>query len=139
MTDLTLTVERNIAASPAVVFAAWLDPALLARFMTPGPGMTVPRAETDPRVGGRFDIVMKAGDQEIPHWGVYSEITPNSRLSFTWQSPFSVDDSEVTIDFTPDGDGTHVRLAHVKFVDAASRDNHRGGWVSILDALAQAA
>ena len=42
MTDLTLTAERTIAAPQKDVFGAWLDPAMLKRFMTPGPGMGCP-------------------------------------------------------------------------------------------------
>lgn len=135
MTDLTLTVERTIAAPPQAVFDAWLDPAMLARFMIPGPGMTVPQAKTDPREGGRFDIVMEGGGNEIPHHGIYKEISPHGRLVFTWQSPFSVEDSTVTLTFAPLEGGTHVTLTHVRFVDAETRDNHAGGWTGILAAL----
>lgn len=135
MTDLSLTVERRISAAPESVFRAWLEPGTLARFMTPGPDMTVPVAETDPRVGGRFRIVMQAGDREIPHGGEYREITPHSRIVFTWESPYSTDNSTVTLDFRPDGDGTHLRLHHVRFPDEESRDNHEGGWTAILAAL----
>jgi len=41
------------------VFAAWLDPAFMARWMCPGdtPSATV---ELDPRVGGTFWIVIVA-------------------------------------------------------------------------------
>lgn len=139
MTDLTLTIERVISAAPSRVFEAWLDPKMLARFMSPGPDMTVPHAETDPQIGGRFDIVMKAGDKEIPHWGIYREIDRHSRLVFTWESPYSVEGSTVTLDFAPQGDGTRVTLTHVTFRDEEARDNHRGGWAAILDKLAQAA
>lgn len=138
-TELTLTVERVISARPARVFDAWLDPAMLARFMKPGSGVTVPRAETDPRVGGRFDIVMKAGEKDIPHWGYYREITPHSRLVFTWESPFSVEGSTVTLDFAPEGDGTRVTLTHVKFPSEDSRNDHEAGWTRILDTLSEVA
>lgn len=47
MTDLSLTVSRNISAPAETVFNAWLDPAMLAKFMAPGPGMTVPSADTN--------------------------------------------------------------------------------------------
>lgn len=135
MTDLTLTVSRTIKAPAEALFEAWLDPQMLARFMTPGPGVTVPKAEADAREGGRFAIVMKAGDDEIPHAGTYKEITRHSRLVFTWESPFSVDDSTVTVDFAPADGGTAVTLSHVKFPSEESRDNHEGGWTMILGAL----
>ncbi|MEM1286422.1 MAG: SRPBCC domain-containing protein [Pseudomonadota bacterium] len=136
MTDLTLTVERTIGAPPEDVFNAWLDPAMLQQFMIPGPGMTVPKASNEPKVGGRFDLVMQAGDDAIPHAGTYKEITPYERLAFSWESPFSVDDSTVTLIFTPKDGGTHVTLTHVRFADEQARDNHRGGWTGILEALA---
>ncbi len=37
MTDLTLNVSRTINASAETLFNAWLDPKMLARFMSPGP------------------------------------------------------------------------------------------------------
>lgn len=135
MTDLSLTTHRTIAAPQEAVFNAWLDPEMLRKFMRPGPGMTTPKAENDPRKGGRFDLVMKAGDDEIPHAGTYKEIDPHSRIVFTWESPFSADDSTVTLDFAPDGTGTKVTLTHVRFVSEESRDNHMGGWTAILAAL----
>jgi uncharacterized protein YndB with AHSA1/START domain len=135
MTDLTLTAERTIAAPQKDVFSAWLDPAMLKRFMTPGPGMGCPEATTDPREGGRFALVMQAGDDKMPHGGTYTEISPHDRIVFTWESPFSVEGSTVTLTFAPVTGGTHVTLTHVKFADEQSRDNHQGGWTNILAAL----
>lgn len=138
MTDLTLTVERTINAPQDALFNAWLDPDLLRKFMIPGPGMTVPSASTDPRVGGRFAIVMKGSENEMPHAGTYQEIDPHKRIVFTWESPYSVEDSTVTLTFAPDGAGTRLTLTHVRFPDAQTRDNHEGGWAMILAALEQA-
>lgn len=138
MTELSLSVSRTINAPANKVFNAWLDPELLARFMLPGEGMTVPRAATDPVEGGRFDIVMQAGEQEIPHAGTYKKIDRHSQLVFTWESPMSVDDSTVTLDFKPVAGGTEVTLNHVKFASEESRDNHKGGWAGILAQLENA-
>ena len=52
MTELTMQVERSIAAPREAVFRAWLDPEMLRRFMLPGQDMTVPRADVDAREGG---------------------------------------------------------------------------------------
>src|SRR5690606_34157688 len=43
-------LERLIPAPPREVYDAWLDPALLLRWMAPG--FDVTRAEVDARVGG---------------------------------------------------------------------------------------
>ena len=133
MTDLTLTVERTINAPQADVFNAWLNPEMLRKFMMPAAGMSVSKASTEPKPGGRFHIVMKAGENEIPHSGTYREISPNDRIVFTWESPYSVDDSTVTLTFDTAPDGTRVTLTHVRFVDAATRDNHGEGWANILE------
>jgi uncharacterized protein YndB with AHSA1/START domain len=101
--ELPLTTTRLVSAAPERVFAAWLDPDLLTRFMLPGENVKVPHAETDPRESGRFSIVMSTPEREIPHECVYLEIDPPRRLVFTWKSPMSVDDSRVTVDFVPRG------------------------------------
>jgi len=138
MTELSLTVERTIAAPHEQVFDAWLDPAMLARFMLPGEGMSVPTAETDPRVGGSFRIVMEAGGNEMPHTGTYLEIDPHVRIVFTWKGPYTDEDSTVTLTFDAVDGGTRVTLHHLKFPNRESRDNHEGGWARILGALESA-
>lgn len=137
-TPLTATAERRIAAAPEAVFDAWLDPAMLARFMTPAPGTTVPRAMAEPRVGGRFEIVMKIGETEIPHSGRYLEIERPHRLIFTWDSPFSTEGSTVTVALSPEAEGTRITLTHIRFPSQESRDNHERGWARILTCLEEA-
>lgn len=135
MPELALTTSRRINAPASRLFNAWLDPALVARFFMPMPGTTVPSASIDPQPGGRFDITMRDGDRDIPHCGMYKEITPHTRLVFTWESPFSAEGSEVCITFTPDGTATLVELTHVKFTTDSSRDGHARGWAAILAKL----
>ncbi|WP_380053666.1 SRPBCC domain-containing protein [Falsihalocynthiibacter sp. SS001] len=135
MTDLSLTVDRTINATPEAVFNAWLNPDMLRKFMLPGDNMSVPSASSDAKEGGRFEVVMKVGDQEIPHAGTYKEISPHERLVFTWESPVSVEDSTVTLTFEPVETGTHVTLTHVRFMDEEKRSNHEGGWARILSSM----
>ena len=112
-TELRLETSRVINASRETLFDAWLDPEMLAKFMTPGPNMSVPEATSDAAVGGRFLVVMRAGDQDMPHAGTYQTIDRPNRLAFTWESPFSkLEDSTVTIDFEEVEGGTNVRLTH---------------------------
>lgn len=138
MTELSLTISHLIAAPVTRVYDAWLDAATLARFMIPCDGGSVPSAETNPVVGGRFAIVMRVDDKDIPHAGTYLELKPHSRIRFTWESPHSLDDSEVTLDLGPEGAGTRITLTQVKFRNESSRDGHTAGWRQILGALADA-
>lgn len=138
MTDLTVKLNKTINAPIEKVFDAWLDPAMLTRFILPAPGMAPPEVESDAREGGRFTILMRVGDDKIPHSGSYLVVNRPSQLKFTWESPFSTDDSTVTLDFSAVGaQQTSVELTHVKFVNEEARANHEGGWSNILDRLAE--
>ncbi len=137
MTELELTVSRKIAASRERVFNAWLSPETLAKFMQPPfDGSKPARVTTDKVKGGRFSIVMIADGREIPHAGTYLAIDPHAHLSFTWESPHSLDDSVVTIDFVAvDAGTTEITLRQVKFRSEEARNGHIGGWNAILDKL----
>ena len=136
MTELKLETSRVIAAPREALFDSWLDPKLLARFMRPGENMSVPEAKTDPRVGGRFLIMMRAGDNDLPHEGTYVTIDRPNRLAFTWESPASTEEgSTVTVEFNEVEGGTNVTLTHVRFPSEETRDNHQQGWAAIIAAL----
>ena len=136
MNDLTLTVSKTIHAPIENVFDAWLDPEMLKQFILPMPGMPQPEVDNDPQQGGSFTIIMHVGEDKIPHSGQYLEVSRPNRLVFSWLSPFSIDGSTVTIDFSEIDDGTtNVQLTHVKFIDEEARSDHEGGWTNILETL----
>jgi uncharacterized protein YndB with AHSA1/START domain len=137
MTELSLTTRRVIKASPEAAFDAWLDPLMMSRFMAPAP-QSVLDARTDARVGGRFFILMTGEEKDIPHQGTYTEISRPARLAFTWESPWSLPESTVTIDFTPVDGGTEVVLTQVRFKAEDLRNAHEKGWAGILQKLAAA-
>ncbi len=137
MSELELTVTRTIAAPRETVFNAWLSPATLAKFMRTTAGGSEPSSvTTDPVKGGRFSIVMVTAERELPHGGTYLEISPYSHLAFTWESPFSDDDSVVTIDLAEPAPGqTEITLKQVKFRNEEARDGHIRGWTALLGYL----
>lgn len=136
MNNLVLCVNKTINAPIGKVFDAWLDDKMLAKFILPMPGMPEPDVKNDPEQGGSFTIVMHVGENDIPHTGEYLEINRPNKLVFSWVSPFSTDDSTVTIDFTKLTDNvTDVKLTHVRFIDEEARSDHEGGWTNILEAL----
>ena len=100
--------------------------------------MPKPRVECEGLQGGKFTIFMHVGDQEIPHSGEYLVVDEPHKIVFTWVSPFSTDGSTVTLNFTAvDADSTQIELTHLKFKDEQARDNHEGGWTTILQILAE--
>jgi uncharacterized protein YndB with AHSA1/START domain len=132
--DAVLVVRRVVAVPREEVFAAWLDPASLREWMRPG-DVDRATAEVDPRVGGKFRIVMHHGGRDNAHWGEYLAIEPPERLSFTWISEYTdLETTVVTIDFLDKDGGTEVVLTHQR-LPPERRDAHRGGWASILGKL----
>ena len=115
MTDLALTCRQIINAKPEQLYRAWLEPAMMKRFMSPRPDMHVREARADAREGGRF-FVMMVGDKEYPHEGTYKVLTPYSRIVFTWEAPWSAPDTEVELLFNPVEAGTEVVLTHIRFL-----------------------
>ena len=132
----TLVVRRPIPVPRERVFDAWLDAEGMARWMCPGDVASV-TAELDPRVGGRFRIVMTHGRGDADHWGEYLEIERPSRLSFTWISANTgLRPSVVTVEFHEREDGTEVVLTH-RGLPAAKIDAHRKGWTDIVRKLGE--
>jgi uncharacterized protein YndB with AHSA1/START domain len=129
-----LVVRRFIPVPRERVFAAWLDPVSLAQWMCPGSvaGATV---EVDPRVGGRFRIVMHHGQGDEEHHGAYLVIEPPSLLSFTWISAHTGHQSTVvTIELKEQGGGTELMLTHRR-LPSSEVDAHKRGWTDIVRKL----
>lgn len=135
----SLTLKRRFKAPPEKVFAAWTDPEKIKRWMGPGEIRAV-RVETDPRVGGRYRVVMRsAAGEEYDVGGVYREVVANEKLVFTWAwkvtPPEAPHESLVTVLFKPDDGGTLLTLTHAQLFDEESRAGHERGWIGALDKL----
>jgi uncharacterized protein YndB with AHSA1/START domain len=132
-----LVVRRIIPVPRERVFAAWLDPASVAVWMSPGP-VTGAAAEIDARVGGRFRIVMRHPTGDADHWGEFLIVDPPSKLSFTWMS--AATDRKptlVTVEFIDRDGSTEVVLTHER-LPPSQADTHRRGWTDILQKLGAA-
>ena len=134
-TKPSLTIKRRLNAPPAKVYAAWTDPAQIARWFGPE-AVTSVRAETDLRVGGRYHITMLVPGDQHDVMGVYREVVPNERLVFTWAWKSTPErESLVSVTLKPDGDGTLLTLLHEQFFDEPARDRHNQGWTGALNKL----
>jgi uncharacterized protein YndB with AHSA1/START domain len=130
----SLSIVRHLRASPERVFQAWTDPAIMTKWFCPSDSFTVPVAETDLKVGGRYRVVMQSPDGEKHDVsGVYREIVKNKRLVFTWAWA-STPESEtiVTIDLKARNGSTELTLTHDRFIDAQVREKHLQGWTGCL-------
>ena len=128
------TIEREVrvAARPETVFAYFVDPDRMRRWM----GRTI---TLDARPGGALRIDYNGEDIAS---GSFVEIDPPRRVVFTWGwetpgDPVPPGASTVEVDLVPDGDGTLVRLRHLG-LPAESVEGHAVGWDQFLPGLVRA-
>jgi uncharacterized protein YndB with AHSA1/START domain len=146
--DATLIIRRMLNAPPELAFKAWTSAEHIQHWMTPEPGMMVPFASMDLRVGGKFRIQMKKPDGEFfTAVGVFQEVKTPERLVYTWDwekdgSGTEFGEAEgkpslITVEFLKHSKGTEMVLTHSRFATVESRDSHARGWGKILDSFAK--
>lgn len=133
-------VTKRFSVSAERVFDAWLDPAMIGRWMF-GPSVRaerIVRLGTEPRVGGKFSFVVDRAGVEIDHVGEYLEIERPRLLVFTWATRDRLPEtSRVIIELTPLDGACELTLTHVMGPDwAAFADRAAGSWRKMLDVLA---
>ena len=142
-----VTLVRSFQVPPPRVFAAWIDPALLRRWLAPGE-YVVAEAEADARVGGRYRIEVQgpSGDKHTVS-GEYKELTPHRRIVATWeyQGPHTRGREPatlLTVELRKTAPGvTELMLKHERLADTEGRDRLQQGWIGCLvklDALLHA-
>jgi len=134
---LSLTLVRTFNAAPEKVWRALTQPEALKQWMGPSDAFTVPIADADVRVGGRYHIVMKSPDgEEHDVSGVYREVIRNRKLVFTWAWKSTPErESLVTLELSAAGGGTEFSLKHERFADAEARDKHQQVWTGCIARL----
>ncbi len=135
--DDRLVVRKWIPAPREEVFAAWGDAEGMRHWMCPS-DILAAEAQLDFRVGGAFRILMKGPREDYDHTGVFQEIDPPSKLSFTWISKGTdFQTTLVTVELFERDGGTELILTHDRFPSADRVPQHSGGWRQIVDRLSQ--
>ena len=133
---VSLTVERRLAAAPERVFEAWLDPESLGRWLFATPDGVMERVEVDPRIGGRFLVAERRGEELAEHHGEYVALDRPRRIAFDFWTSFSEQRTRVTITIEADGEGSLLSLRH-DGVWADYEERTEKGWAMILGNLAK--
>lgn len=137
MADLTLTVTRQIPATPQRVFDAWTRPELLTQWWGPA-GVICPEASVDLRVGGAYAIANETPIGTVWIRGEFVEIEDPGRLVYTWSIDGAPGGTErVTVTFTARDGGTFVEVLHEHIGSPEAVVEHTAGWEGCLDGLVE--
>ncbi len=120
-----LILEKVVDAPPESVWKAWTDPEMLKKWWGPN-NVSIPECEVDLKVGGKFYIVMEAGEAMGPYKGTlwpmlaeFTEVVPNSKLSYKAQAWTEDQKEETLIDqttevtLTEDDEKTKIKIKAV--------------------------
>ena len=130
MTEPQIKKEIRIEAPQETVFPFFTEPEQIIRW-------SGTEAELNPTPGGIYKVQMTP---EAIALGEFVEVTPHSRVVFTWGWDGAPADgvppgsSTVAIDPKADGDATILTLTHFGLPEAAI-EQHGGGWDYFLGRL----
>ena len=148
-----VTIERTLNAPRDLVWKAWTDPKIVAKWWGPR-GVTNPTCEVDARPGGKMYIVMLAGKElgpaagmKWPMVGTFKEVKPQSRLVIIGGAADEAQkiflESEITVDFRESNGKTSVNV-HVMVTKINNAERALGaikgmemGWNQQMDKLVE--
>ena len=124
-TEARASVE--IAASPAEVFAALIEPARLNQWIAE-------RAEVEPEVGGRYDFGWDHGPVKI------LELEPDKVLAYSWRHSFQdaehPDSTVVRWELEGSQGHTYLTIVHSGFGGTGRKtEGYQVGWMEFLASL----
>ena len=136
--------EIEIAAPPARVFQALIDPQQVMQWWTGGE-CQIESFAMDARPGGRWRYMTKQGKLNVNgvskfHCdGEVLEFDPPRVLSYTWFANWHEDTAERTVvrwELTPSPRGTTVKVTHSGLTRLpVSRKDYSGGWPGVVESL----
>jgi len=137
--DRILTLSRVFDAPRSLVFKVRTQPEHIVRWWG-CPNTESATCKMDFRKGGAWRVVMRLKDgNDHRVSGVYREIVPPERLSFTW----AWEDADgtrghetlVTVTFAEQGTKTTLPLRQEVFESVELCDGHREGWTASLERM----
>jgi uncharacterized protein YndB with AHSA1/START domain len=124
-----LTAERTIAVAAQVLYRAWTD-GFDRWFAVPG------SVQATAIEGAPFFFETEADGEFQPHYGRFLRLERGRLVILTWVTSATLGvETVITIKLEPRANGTHLRLSHAGFPDAATLRRHEDAWPLMLAQL----
>ena len=130
----SIRVSRVLTGSAERVFNAWIDPAIVQRWLAP-------KAEIDAIEAGHFRLEVAKPEGTHVVTGKYRQFIRNERLVMTWvyDGPMAAAgemEALLTVELRKHGSNTEITLQHDKLTNPVYRDTiAKGAWTVALDKL----
>jgi uncharacterized protein YndB with AHSA1/START domain len=126
-----VVVERTLNAPVARVWKALTDVEQMRQWY-------FDLKEFKAQVGFEFEFVVEHEGNTYHHLCRVTEVIPEKKIAYTWRYKGEPGDSLVTIELSPDGDSTRLKLTHTGIetfprIPAYARKNFETGWNTIVD------
>ncbi len=119
----------NLPFSVEKAYQAWVASTTV---IAPATSMDI-----DPRVGGRYRLLIDTADFTAKNEGKFSRVEPLSRLTYTWEWNKDGEVSTIDVRFTSVESGTQVDIVHSGFSSQESMSVHDSGWDSYIEGFSK--
>ena len=133
-----LRLTHRFAGPPALVWAIWTRPELIRSWFGSSHGFRAHDITVDLRPGGNWSLRNVKGEITEHVSGTYHEADPTHRLVYSYHFQGTDFFSVISVDLTPDGDGTRLDFLQTGFPDAQARVEHQKGWPQAIRVMSDA-
>lgn len=126
-----LTVERKLRVSASALYKAWTEQ--FDRWFAAPDTVLI-----KPEIDAPFYFATQFGGELHPHYDRFLRLEAQRLVELTWvtgKDGTKGAETVVTVEFTSQGNETHVKLTHAVFLDEKSRKQHEQAWPQVLAQL----